>query len=200
MERKEVFSYTLEDKFSMEDMEARRLYLSAGINEETAGTIIYHILRYNRIDRDVPVEERQPIIIYINSPGGSVVDGYALIDVMQQSVTPVYTVNQGICASMGFLIFLAGHKRYSMLRSEFLMHDGSTYGWDSTAKMKDRMDFETGQIEAMTKKYIMDRTKINSDLYDAKYRVEWYFLPEEAKYHGVVDYIVGIDCSMNEIL
>lgn len=200
MERKEVFSYTLEDKFSMEDMEYRRLYLSAGINEETAGTVIYHILRYNRIDKGVPVDERKPIIIYINSPGGSVVDGYALIDVIQQSTTPVYTVNQGMCASMGFLIFLAGHKRYSMERSEFLMHDGSTYGWDSTAKMKDRMEFETVQVEAMTKNYIIGRTKIDSDLYDAKYRVEWYFLPEEAKQYGVTDYIVGVDCSIDEIL
>ena len=105
-----------------------------------------------------------------------------------------------MCASMGFLIFLAGHKRYSLQRSEFLMHDGSTYGWDSTAKMKDRMDFETGQVEKMTKEYIMSRTNIDSDLYDAKYRVEWYFLPEEAKCHGVVDYIIGVGWSKKEIL
>ena len=80
------------------------------------------------------------------------------------------------------------------------MNDGSTAGWDSTAKMKDRMDFETNQLEQMTKKYIMSRTTIDNDLYDAKYRVEWYMLPYEAKQHGIVDYIVGVDCTIDEIL
>ena len=87
-----------------------------------------------------------------------------------------------------------------MSRSEFLMHDGSTAGWDSIAKMKDRMDFETNQLEKMTKDYIMSRTNISSNLYDEKYRVEWYMLPPEAKRHGIVDYIVGKDCTINEII
>ena len=65
MEKKEVFSYTLEDKFSMEDLEARRLYLTAVINEDTTGTIIYHILRYNRIDHGIPVEASQLLYISI---------------------------------------------------------------------------------------------------------------------------------------
>lgn len=200
MEKKEIFNYSLEDSFSIEDINNRHLFLASDVNEETAGALIYHIIRYNRLDKDIPQKERTPIILYINSPGGSVVDGYGLIDVIRESITPVYTVNQALCASMGFLIFIAGHKRYSMKRSEFLMHDGSTCAWDSTAKMKDRMDFEMGQLERMTKDYIMERTAITSELYDTKYRVEWYFLPEEAKKHNVVDYIVGEDCSINEIL
>ena len=194
------FNYTWLDSFDMEDLDERRLYINGEICDEVITDIGYHILRYNRLDKDIKPEERKPIVLYINSPGGSVCDGYGLIDAIQTSITPVYTVNQALCASMGFLIFLAGHKRFSMKRSEFLMHDGSTAGWDSTAKMKDRMDFETNQLEQMTKEYIMSRTTIDNDLYDAKYRVEWYMLPKEAKAHGIVDYIVGIDCDLDEIL
>ena len=197
---KEVYNLIFTDKFEKEDLEGRRLYLNAPIDEEIIDSMVYHILRYNRLDKGIKPEERKPIVLYINSPGGSVCDGYGLIDAIQTSITPVYTVNQALCASMGFLIFLAGHKRFSMKRSEFLMHDGSTAGWDSTAKMKDRMDFETNQLEQMTKEYIMSRTTIDNDLYDAKYRVEWYMLPKEAKAHGIVDYIVGIDCDLDEIL
>jgi len=87
-----------------------------------------------------------------------------------------------------------------MPHSEFLMHDGSTMGYDSMAKMKDRMEFETVQLEKMTKEYIMSRTEINEKLYDEKYRVEWYFLPNEGKSIGAIDYIVGKDCSINDIL
>jgi ATP-dependent Clp protease protease subunit len=203
MEKKEyknICSVTYLEKFEISDLDERRLFINMGIDEEIIDSTVYHILRYNRLDKGLKPEERKPIFLYINSPGGSVCDGYGLIDVIQSSITPVYTINQALCASMGFLIFLAGHKRYSMQRSEFLMHDGSTAGWDSTAKMKDRMDFETNQLEQMTKNYIMSRTTIDNDLYDAKYRVEWYMLPQEAKKHGIIDYIVGIDCTLDEII
>ena len=200
MEIKEIYNYTYDDKFTIEDIEERRLYINSGIDEEVINQIVYHILRFNRLDKGLSIQEREPIILYINSPGGSVCDGYGLIDCIQSSITPIYTVNQALVASMGFLIFLAGHKRFSMMRSEFLMHDGSTAGWDSTAKMKDRMDFETNQLEKMTKDYIMSRTNISSNLYDEKYRVEWYMLPSEAKKHGIVDYIVGKDCTIQEII
>lgn len=199
-EYKDICNLTYLEKYEVEDLEERRLFINSEIDENIIDSAVYHILRYNRLDKGLKPEERKPIYLFINSPGGSVCDGYGLIDVIQSSITPVYTINQALCASMGFLIFLAGHKRYSMKRSEFLMHDGSTAGWDSTAKMKDRMDFETKQLEQMTKEYIMSRTNIDNDLYDAKYRVEWYMLPNEAKQHGILDYIVGVDCTIDEIL
>ena len=192
-------SYT--DVFDMEEIDKRHLAINGPI--EDGGifeSVVYHIMRFNSQDKELPVEERKPIILYINSPGGSVTDGYGLIDAIITSKTPVYTVNQGICFSMGFLVFIAGHKRYSMPHAEFLMHDGSTAGWDSMAKMKDRMDFETKQLEKMTKDYITSHTKISDEMYDEKYRVEWYFLPEEAKEMGVVDYIVGKDCDIDVII
>lgn len=191
-------SYT--DEFDITDLENRRLYLNGEVNDSVIESQAYHIMRYNREDKDKPVEERKPIYLYINSPGGEVVNGYGLIDAILNSKTPVYTVNLAQCASMGFLIFLAGTKRYAMLHSEFLMHDGSTFSWDSTAKAKDRMEFETIQLEKMTKQYIMSRTTIDEKLYDEKYRVEWYMLPEEAKSHQICTHIVGIDCEMDEIL
>lgn len=200
MKVEEVFNYDLQNKFEIENYNERRLYINDIIDSDVIDTIVYHIMRYNREDKGFPKENRKPILLYINSNGGSVPDGYAVIDSITNSITPVYTINQGYCYSMGFLIFLAGHKRYSMPSATFLMHDGSTMGWDSTAKLKDRMDFETKQVEEYTKKYILSRTTIDEKLYDEKYRVEWYFYPVEAKNNGIVDYIVGTDCTINEII
>lgn len=200
MEIKKTMNLSYPDVYEMEDLEERRLYINDIIDSEVVDTIVYHIMRYNREDKRLDIQERKPIILYINSNGGSVPDGYAVIDVIVNSITPVYTVNQGYCYSMGFLIFLAGHKRFCMPSATFLMHDGSTMAWDSTAKMKDRMDFETKQVEEYMKKYIMSRTSIDEKLYDEKYRVEWYFYPTEAKKNGVLDYIVGEDCTINEII
>ena len=66
----ETFNYNYEDKFEIEDNEGRRIYINCEVDESIIDTAVYNILRYNRIDKGIPVEERKPITIYINSPGG----------------------------------------------------------------------------------------------------------------------------------
>lgn len=197
---KKVMNLCLGEDYESSDITERRLFINGEIDSEIIDTIVYHILRYNREDLNKPIENRLPIKLYITTNGGSVVDGYALIDAIMTSKTPVYTINQAYNYSMGFLIFIAGNKRFAMPNSTFLMHDGSSFAWDSTAKMKDRVDFEANQVEIHTKNYIISRTKIDQKLYDEKYRMEWYFYPEEAKDYGVCDYIIGKDCDIDEII
>ena len=195
------YNYCYADKFDIEDIEKNRhLYLNSDVDEDVIDQLVYHILRYNRLDKGKPVEERQPIILYINSPGGSVICGYGLVDAIICSKTPVYTVNLAECSSMGFLIAISGHKRYTMPHCEYLMHEGYAGAFDNMSKAKDRIDFEAGEMEEMTRSFVLSRTKISEDLYKEKYRCEWYFLPEKAKELGVVDYIVGTDCDLDEII
>lgn len=198
-EIKEIFNYCYEDKYYIEEVKERKLFLNNEVEEYVIGDLVRHILRYNRLDKGLPPEERKPIIIYINTPGGVVTDGYCLIDAIISSKTPVYTVNIGTAYSMGFLIFIAGHKRIAMPNSTFLCHDGSSFAWDSTNKLKDRVDFEAGEMEEHTKNFIVSRTNINSDLYEKNKRKEWYFYPEEAKRLGVATHIVGEDCDIDFI-
>lgn len=195
-----VYNYVYSDRYEMEDVENRRMYINSGIDEYVVTDLAYHIMRYNRMDKDIPVEDRKPIILYINSPGGNVTDGYALIDAMMLSKTPVYTVNLGIAYSMGFLIFIAGQKRFSMPSATFLCHDGASGGFDSMNKLKDRIEFETGQMEQHTEEYVLERTGISKKQYRDNQRKEWYFYPDEAKKLGVVTHIVGKDCTIDEII
>lgn len=208
---KENVNISAFDEIDLQDYNNRRLYLNAivasadlvvetSVWQDVVTGIAASILRYNREDKGLPIEERKPIILYINSPGGSVIDGFGLIDVMINSKTPVYTVNLADAASMGFLIFLAGSKRYSMPHSQLLCHDGSTSGYDSSAKMRDRMEFESNYLNPMVKDYVVSRTTIDPELYDEKYRVEWYMLSDEAKKYGIVTDIVGIDCDIDAII
>jgi ATP-dependent Clp protease protease subunit len=199
-EIKTLINMSLFDKIELDELTERRLYINSPIDESIIDSIVFNILKFNREDRDIPSEKRKPVLLYINTPGGSVVDGFGLIDVILCSETPIYTINQALCASMGFLIFLAGEKRYSMPRAEFLMHDGSGFAADSTAKMKDRIEFETNQLEKMVREFIIGRTNISEDLYEQKYRVEWYMLPKEAQEYGIVTDIVGQDCTINDII
>jgi len=197
---KSIVNLCMEDTFDLEDLADRKLFINDEIDGVVIDTIVYQIMRFNAQDKGKSVEDRLPIKLYINSNGGSVTDGYGLIDAILTSKTPVYTINQAMCASMGFLIFIAGDKRYTMPHAEFLMHDGSNFAMGSTAKMKDRMDFELGELEQMTRDYIISRTKITEDLYKEKYRMEWYFLPKTAKNYGIADFIIGEDCDIDDII
>lgn len=196
----ETYNYEYSDKFDIEDNEQRRIYINSEIDENIVDTAVYHILRYNRLDKDTPITAREPIKIYINSPGGLVADGYALIDAIKLSKTPVYTINLANCLSMALLIFISGHKRFSMPHAEFLLHDGSSGCFDSVNKMQDRLKFESEQIEKMTKEYILSNTSITKEQYEMNMRKEWYFLPQEGKSIGVVDSIIGEDCELDEII
>lgn len=200
-EIKKEFNLEFADKYAIDNEERRRLWLNQDIDADVIDDYVYMIFMWNREDDGIAPESRKPIVIYINSPGGCVTSGYALIDAIQASKTPIITVNLGICYSMGLLIYLAGHKRYAMPHATFLMHDGSTgMFYESAAKVADRLEFEKQQTEERTKQFILSRSSLTEDQYAEKYRIEWYFYPEEGKSYDMVDAIIGEDCSIEAIL
>lgn len=200
-EIKRQYTYEYADRFAFEDDEDRHLWLNEDVTDDLINTFVYSIFRYNKLDKDVPPEKRKPIIIYINTPGGSVSACFSLIDAINTSKTPIYTVNLSCCYSAGFLIFISGHQRYALPNSTFLMHDGSSGAfWESSSKLRDRITFEEEQVDLRIRHHIAKNSNITDEFYDEQYRVEWYFYPEEAKQYEMVDYIVGTDCSVDDIL
>lgn len=189
----------VEDVFYLRDLKQRKLFISTNICQETVDDAIRHIMQINREDMGVAREDRKPIILYVTSNGGDVDAGFALIDVILSSETPVYIINQGYQYSMGFLIGLAGHKRFAMPHAKFLMHDGSQFIYNSGAKAQDQMEFNK-RMEERIKQYVLSRTEITSEMYDSQMRKEWYMFADEAKKLGVTDYIIGEDCTINDII
>ena len=189
----------VEEILHMNDLKARKLFLNEEINMATIEPVCKHILRYNADDKGKAIEVRQPIILYLSSNGGEIYSGYQLIDVIMASKTPVYTVNLGFQLSMGFLIGLAGHKRFATPNAKYLIHDGSSVCWNSTSKVRDEMEFHNRNEERM-RQFVLDRTKITPEMYDAKLRMEWYMFADEAKEMGVTDCIIGVDCDMDEVI
>ena len=56
------------------------------------------------------------------------------------------------------------------------------------------------RVEERIKQYILSRSSLTSEEYDSKLRVEWYLFAEEAKDKGFVDYIIGEDCDIDDII
>lgn len=80
---------------------------------------------------------------------------------------------------MGFLLGLSGHKRYATRHSKFLWHDGTSGALNSSAKVRDEIEFQS-RNEDRVRQYILEHTKIDPELYDSKLRVEWYMFADEA--------------------
>ena len=196
---KEVVNYDLEDKFQLEDLKQRKLYINFDIDETLLSEITYHILRFNTEDKGKATSDREPILLYCVSNGGSLTDGFGLIDIMLNSKTPIYTVNLAYQYSMGFLIGLAGSKRYATNNATYLLHDGTNFMYNSSAKLKDAAKFQEQQ-ENKIKEYILSRSKLTSEEYEQKYRVEWYMYASEAKDKGFTDFIIGEDCTIDDII
>lgn len=194
-----VSGCAVDDLFFLKDLKQRKLFLVTDIEEESVFDAVRHIMQINTEDKDVPVKDRKPIILYISSNGGSVDAGFEVIDAILNSKTPVYTVNIGFEYSMGFLIGLAGHKRFATRNSKFLMHDGSVFVYGSGGKIQDNLEFNCRAQERI-KNYILSRSKMTSEEYDEKYRKEFYLFADEAKGYGFVDYIIGEDCDSDEVI
>lgn len=146
-------------------------------------------MEWNVEDKDTPIEERKPIRLFINSNGGDPDSAYTLIDAMILSKTPVYVIGMGNIYSAASMIFIAGHKRYVLPHARYMIHDGYIKHGDNVAKLIDDFEF-TKKNEENIKNYFVSRTKIPAELYDSKYRSNWYMFPEEMLEYGVADEIL----------
>lgn len=193
---------TISELSRLGDVGRRRLYLYgeiSDIDEESAfitdisktGELISYIMSFNYEDKDKDLLHREPIILYINSPGGDLNEGFALIDAITLSKTPVWTINMGQWSSMSFLIGIAGHRRLSLPSSIFLLHDGISGAFGSANKVQDRLEFEKHYEIEIVKKHVLAHSNMDSIDYDALARVEYYMLPETALKRGFIDEIVS---------
>ena len=116
----------------------RVIFFDEEVAPETAQQLISQLLM---LEIQQPGE---PILLYLNSPGGSCTDGLAIIDVLESMTSPVYTCALGICASMAAVILAAGEKghRSASVHSKVMIHEplisgglgGSATTIDRTAK------------------------------------------------------------------
>lgn len=166
----------------------RQVFLNGEINSSSVRDIIFKIISINHEDADIPKNEREPIKLFINSPGGSVYDGFALIDTIRNSTTPVHTIALGSAMSMGMLIYSVGHKRYVGEYSTLMFHDVSSAVADKLETIRDRVG-ELNRIQAMICSVVVNNSKIPMEQLASKLyqREDWYISAQEAINYGLAD-------------
>lgn len=99
-------------------LQERIIFLTNEINEAVADTVIAQMMYLESQNPDADIH------LYINSPGGSVVDGMAIYDTMQYIKPDVSTICIGCAASMASILLMAGAKgkRYALPNAEIMLH------------------------------------------------------------------------------
>ena len=102
------------------------IYLYGEVNDEMARSVVERLAELHKQweEQGTPLNERH-LVLRINSPGGSITAGYIVPDNVRITGLKVYTIAEGLAASMGaFLLAVAGTKgcRYAFRNSEVLIH------------------------------------------------------------------------------
>jgi len=156
-------------------------------SEVTAYSVCTTIQMIDKLEIE---SKTKPIVIIMNSPGGSCYDGWGLFDRMRTCRCPIITIGMGIVASMAFIIYLAGDKRIASQNCRFLNHQMSTEvkGRYTDIKIEQK---EMQILEDMANKVVADRT--GRDIKTVKKEVQVgdkYMGIEEAIMKGVVHDVI----------
>lgn len=168
----------------------RKIYLDTEEIDENIINIQQKILKWNMEDQGVPKDERQSIHIYITTGGGDVSLMWTLVDTIEASTTPVYTVNIGQAASAGGIIFMSGHKRFMFPHAKVLIHEGSASIEGDIHKIRNWYEL-CEMIMQESKDYILKKTTIPSRLLQKKRKDDWTLNAADCLKYGVCDEIVS---------
>jgi ATP-dependent Clp protease protease subunit len=176
----DVFSRLLRDRI---------IWVSGPVNQHMSDIVQAQLLFLDSV-------EKKDITLYINSPGGSVLCGLGIVDLMNYISSDVATVNIGMCASMGSILLSSGTKgkRSSLIYSKVMTHmvsHGSQGNVQST---------RINQLEAEKYNYILFKLLANNcgktfeEMLDSSRWDKW-FNSQEALDFGIIDEIIGTDKS-----
>jgi ATP-dependent Clp protease protease subunit len=162
----------------------RIIFLGEEVNEHSMNLCIMQMLFLDREDPHMAIE------FYINSPGGSVVDGLALYDVMHTISAPVNTTCVGTAASMGAILLAGGTGTRSALpHSRIMIHQVSSGARGKSADLRIQMA-ETDKLENILFQILADKTGKTLKQIAKDCDRDYYLSSEEAKTYGLIDSVI----------
>lgn len=163
----------------------RIIFFGTEVNNETANITVAQLLFLDNIDPESNIK------MYVNSPGGSVYDGYGILNTMDLINPKVETICTGLAASMGSMILMCGEKglRSSLPLARVMIHQplGGAKGQASDIEIEAR---EIGKIKAELYEIIKDRTGQSLEKIRTDADRDHWLTAKEALEYGIIDYIV----------
>ena len=171
----DIFSRLLKDRI---------IFLSEDVNPATASLVVAQMLFLESEDPD------KEISFYINSPGGSITDGMAIVDTMNYIKCPVSTICVGLAASMGSVLLACGAKgkRYATPNAEVLIHQPLISGGlaGQTTEIKIHADHMVKTREKLNK-ILSEKTGQSLEQIEKDTERDHYMTAEVALKYGLID-------------
>lgn len=163
----------------------RIIFLGQEVDDAVANRIVAFMLY---LDSQDPGKD---IILYINSPGGSVTAGMAIYDTMAHIKSDVVTICVGLAASMGSFLLAAGAKgkRLALPHSRIMIHQpsGGTRGQATDIEIEAR---EIIRIRRQLNQIYADRTGQTLEKIEKDMDRDYFMSPQEAKAYGLIDKVI----------
>ena len=166
-------------------LKERVIFLGDEVNSATANIVVAQLLHLAYED------PKKDIKLYINSPGGSVYDGLAIIDTMNYIEPDVQTIGIGLQASMGAMLLSCGAKgkRFALPNSRIMIHQPSsgTEGkiTDQEIALREGIYLKKVLAEMLAKNTGKSVAQIEKDMD----RDNW-MSAQEAKAYGLIDEVI----------
>ena len=174
----DIYSRLLKDRIIM---------LTEDVNHVTASSIVAQLLFLESEDPD------KEISFYINSPGGSITDGMAIVDTMRYIKCPISTICVGMAASMGAVLLACGDKgkRFATPNSEIMIHQPLISGGLSgqATEIKIHADHIL-RTRSRLNKLLSEQTGQDLATIEKDTERDNYMLAEEALKYGLIDGIL----------
>ena len=174
----DIFSRLLKDRI---------IFLSEDVNSVSASLVVAQLLFLESEDPD------KEISLYINSPGGSITDGMAIVDTINYIKCPVTTICVGMAASMGAVLLASGAKgkRFATPNAEILIHQPLISGGLSgqTTEIKIHADHMVRTREKLNK-LLSERTGQDLATIERDTERDNYMTAQEALEYGLIDGIL----------
>ena len=166
-------------------LEDRIIFLGGPISDVTANLVVAQLLF---LEAKYPDKD---VLLYINSPGGSVTAGMAIYDTMQYIKCDVSTICVGMAASMGAFLLAAGTKgkRLALPNSEIMIHQpmGGAQGQASDIAIHAEHILK---LKKKINEILADRTGQPIEKIERDSDRDFFMSAEEAKAYGLIDNVI----------
>lgn len=177
-------------KIEDELLSRREIFLTEEVNAETSNELIKQLMYLERQDSG------KEITLYINSPGGEVISGLAVYDLISLMKSPVRTVCTGTAASMGAILFLAGKKREMLPHTRLMIHDPSFGGGSIGGKKSHELRHELEKLDEVREalaKIIAEKTgRPLEEIYDVTSDDTFYSAKEAITFGLATEIMKGV--------
>ena len=163
-------------------LHSRQLHLTGQICPKVVQPIINKMMALQLISDD-------PIVLWINSPGGYLSDGFALVDCIRMSRVPIYTIVRGYACSMAAIVSVSAHRRIITEHSYWMAHDVAGGGWDYAEKAK----FHVKHLDRLQKQvfdFWADNTSLSKAYLETAKHGELWLNAQECLENKVVDQVI----------